>query len=139
MGESPTSGSTCACVRSVCDSTADRTSPQERTPYRLGVTCSQRVLLILLTVATLTQGAVVASCEHSIEPSDSIKDGRFLDLLSDHQLLNMVLVSKLRFAAFPQFRDMPSLGLRPLPSRSLTSDYGFYICTLQLVQLKQCC
>jgi hypothetical protein len=30
---------------------------------------------------------VVGSCEHGNEPSDSIKSGKLLDLLSDYQLL----------------------------------------------------
>jgi hypothetical protein len=32
---------------------------------------------------------VVDSCEHGNEPSDSIKDGEFLDYLSDYQLVKM--------------------------------------------------
>jgi hypothetical protein len=32
-------------------------------------------------------GPVTGFCEHGNEPSGSIKDGEFLDLLSDHQLL----------------------------------------------------
>jgi len=36
------------------------------------------------------QGPVMGACKHGKEPSGSIKDGKFLDQLNDHQLVKLV-------------------------------------------------